>query len=146
MNPSFMLRYMGVSRSFLWRFVVCWAFSLALSATLAWAQATSTATVTGQVTDQQGAAIAGAQVRIIDTATNAAQTSTTNSDGRYVFVNVNPGTYTVSFGKTGFATSRVDQQQVEIGTTLTVNSYPSDRLDIYHCRSPSPSCRRAADH
>src|SRR5579875_3427273 len=96
--------------------------SLSFSAALIWAQATSTSTVTGLVTDQQGAAIANAQVQLTDTATQTTQTTTTNTDGRYLFVNVNPSTYTVSFAKNGFETSRVQQQQVEIGTTLTVNA------------------------
>lgn len=98
------------------------ALSLTLGAPLVWGQATSTSTVTGQVTDQQGAAIAGAEVRLIDTATNAALTTTTNNDGRYVFVNVPVGTFNMAFSKTGFSTSRIQSQQVEVGTTLTVNT------------------------
>src|SRR5215469_15896825 len=39
---------------------------LVLGTATAWPQATSTATVTGQVTDQQGAAIAGAEVQLLD--------------------------------------------------------------------------------
>ncbi len=96
--------------------------SLTLGAPLVWGQATSTSTVTGQVTDQQGAAIAGAEVQLIDTATNAALTTTTNNDGRYVFVNVPVGIFNIVFSKTGFSTSRIQSQQVEVGTTLTVNT------------------------
>ena len=39
--------------------------------TVAWSQATSTATVTGLVTDEQNAAVAGAEVRLLESATGA---------------------------------------------------------------------------
>jgi carboxypeptidase family protein len=66
-----------------------------LSATPAWSQATSTSTVTGLVTDQQSSAITGAEVRLTDTGTGSALSTTTNDTGRYVFVNVSPGSYTI---------------------------------------------------
>jgi hypothetical protein len=121
MNPSFKLRYAGVFRLF--------SIGLIISVVLvtsginrASAQATSTTTVTGQVTDQQGAAIAGVEVKLIDPTTNTVLTTSTNSGGRYVFVNASSGTYSVIFSKAGFATTRLDQQQVQIGTTLTLNA------------------------
>ena len=66
---------------------------LCLSTTPAWSQATSTRTVTGQVTDQQSAAIVGADVRLVDASTNTVRTTSSNETGRYVFVNVSSGTY-----------------------------------------------------
>lgn len=95
---------------------------LSIAATPAWTQATSTSTVTGQVTDQSGAAVPDVKVTLLDPQTNAQLTTTTNSDGRYVFSNVGVGTYTVSFEKQGFATSKVAEQKVDVGTTLTVNT------------------------
>lgn len=93
-----------------------------LSTTPAWPQATSTSTVTGQVTDPQGAAVLGAEVNLTDTATGAARTTTANETGRYVFVNVPSGVYNITFQKQGFTTYRVGSQQVVVGTTLTVNA------------------------
>jgi len=87
-----------------------------------WAQATSTSTVAGLVTDQQNAAVAGAEVKLIDSSTNAALTTLTNDTGRYVFVNVPAGSYNVSFAKQGFNAFRVAAQQVGVGQTLTVNA------------------------
>ena len=86
------------------------------------AQATSSSTVLGQVTDQSGAAVPGAKVTLSNPATNTDLNTTTNNDGRYVFADVPIGTYTVTFTKQGFATSRVERQDVEVGTTLTVNT------------------------
>ncbi len=121
MNPSCKLRFMGL-RSFFSTSIVCLTLAFGLGTTLAWAQATSTSTVTGQVVDQQGAAVPGAQVKLIDAATSTELTTLTNTDGRYVFTNVQPATYNLTFSKTGFSLSRVQQQVVEVGTTLTVNA------------------------
>jgi hypothetical protein len=95
---------------------------LSLGATPAWSQATSSATVTGIVTDQQGGAVPGAEVKLTDTGTGSTQTGATNDAGRYVFVNVSPGTYTVTFSKPGFAVYKVASQKVDVGTTMTVNA------------------------
>src|SRR5690242_1193640 len=115
-------RPLGIRPSFL-RFVVCCLALLAmLSAPPAWSQATTTSTVTGQVTDPQNAAIPGVEVKLIDTATGATQTATTNETGRYVFVNVNNGTYNLAFSKSGFSQARVANQAVAVGSTLTINA------------------------
>src|ERR1035438_4809697 len=92
------------------------ALFLALSATSVWGQSSNAGTVSGQVTDEQNAAVPGCQVKVIDTSTNAAQTTITNADGRYVFSQVNPGTYNISFTKQGFSTYDVNTQNADIGT------------------------------
>src|SRR5665213_186824 len=94
---------------------------LLLSST-AWSQATSTSSVSGLVTDQQQAAIPGALIRLLDPSTNQTSTSKTNDSGRYIFVNVNSGTYTVSIVKDGFSTFKVDAVPVTIGQSVTVNA------------------------
>lgn len=86
------------------------------------AQATSSSSVVGQVTDQQGAPVPGTQVKLLDRSTNNQQITASNTDGRYVFVNVPAGGYNLVFTKAGFETSRVDNQQVEIGSSLTINT------------------------
>jgi len=101
---------------------VCLSILMLLSGSPGWSQATSTAAVTGQVTDQQNAAVAGAEVKLMDTATNSALTTATNDTGRYVFVNVPSGTYNLTFSKPGFSTYKVDNQTVEVGAPTTVNA------------------------
>src|SRR5207249_4874300 len=96
------MKFTGVSCNFL-RLIVCVLAILAIvSAPPAWSQATSTSTITGQVTDQSNASVAGAEVRVIDTATGSAQTVLTNDTGRYIFVNLSSGTYDLTVSKTGF--------------------------------------------
>ncbi len=94
--------------------------ALLVSSLSMWGQ-TSTSTISGVVTDSTQAAIPGAEVRLIDLGTKAARTTSTNEQGRYVFVNLEPGTYGLAVTKDGFSKSEVASQQVEVGTTLTLN-------------------------
>jgi hypothetical protein len=88
----------------------------------AWAQATSSSSVSGLVTDPQKAAVPGAEVRLLDPSTNQTSVSKTNDSGRYIFVNVNSGTYTLTVKKEGFSTFKVDSVPVSIGEPVTVNA------------------------
>ena len=95
---------------------------LFLAHSLAWSQATSSSTVSGQVTDAQGASLPGAEIKLIDTTTNGVLTTSSNTEGRFAFVNVPPSLYRVEFTKSGFATFRIENQKVDIGSALTVNA------------------------
>src|ERR1043166_8886036 len=77
--------------------------------------------LTGIVTDPQGASVPGALVTLTDTATKTAQTTTTNESGRYVFASINAGTYDVVVRKTGFKTHKAAAQKVSLGTQLTLD-------------------------
>ena len=85
-----------------------------------WGQSTSSGTVVGTVTDASGAVVNGATVTLTDTATKAARTATSNEQGHYVFVDVNPGTYDLNFSKQGFSTSKT-QTSVNVGAQTTIN-------------------------
>jgi hypothetical protein len=94
---------------------------IAFTPTALFSQAANTGSVAGTVTDQQGAAVAAAGVTLTDKATSIARTSSTNENGRYIFVDVPPGTYNVSVVKTGFRTARLAEQVVSVGVGLTLN-------------------------
>ena len=103
--------------------VVLFAFvMLGLRADYAFGQSATAGTVEGQVTDQQGAAVAGADVKLIDLSTNEELVTKTNTDGRYLFVNVKPSSYDVTFTKSGFSTRKVAKQDVLVGQVLNVNA------------------------
>ena len=85
------------------------------------AQSASTGTVAGTVTDPSGGAIVGATVTLTDTATSIARSESTNDTGRYFFANIVPGKYTVAVSKTGFRVSKLVDQVVSIGASLTLN-------------------------
>src|ERR1700736_1232741 len=97
-------------------------FALLLAlASVTSAQNTSSGTISGQVTDPQGAAIAGAEIKLIDKATSSVKTFTTNEAGRYDIFNINPGLYDVNVTRQGFSESRLTNQKVEVGLVLTLN-------------------------
>jgi hypothetical protein len=78
-------------------------------------------TVDGLVTDTTGAAVGGATITLSDKATGIPVTTTSNEAGRYVFVNITPGVYSLSVSKTGFRVVRIPDQKVTVGTELTLN-------------------------
>ncbi|HEX4310279.1 MAG TPA: carboxypeptidase-like regulatory domain-containing protein [Acidobacteriaceae bacterium] len=84
-------------------------------------QATNSGTVVGEVTDPSGALIPGATVTLSDASAGVKLTKVTNTDGKYVFPAVPPGTYSVSATKSGFSLTRTEGQTVQIGTQLTIN-------------------------
>ncbi|MGH9395064.1 MAG: carboxypeptidase-like regulatory domain-containing protein, partial [Terriglobales bacterium] len=94
---------------------------LCLAPASASAQNTNSGTIIGQVLDAQGAAIQGAVVVLTNTANNAAQPTVTNNAGRYTFVNLEPGTYTVDIKKDGFKEAILKNQAVSVGKQLTLN-------------------------
>jgi hypothetical protein len=62
----------------------------------------STGTISGTITDQNNAVIAGATVTVRNTATEFSRTTATNSEGRYRFPNIPTGSYTVSVDASHF--------------------------------------------
>jgi len=86
-----------------------------------WAQSTSSGTISGQVADDQGSAIPGASVQLVDAATKSTRTALTNDSGRYDVFNLNPGLYDVSVTKPGFAETKLSHQSVQVGFVLTLN-------------------------
>lgn len=94
---------------------------LLAGAMLAWAQTSSTGTVLGTVTDPTGAVIAGAVVELVEPTTGLARTTTTNAAGRYVFVGVQPGVYSVKSTHAGFQESVVPQVVIEVSHSYTIN-------------------------
>ena len=67
------------------------AVVLAASATCLSAQTTTTGAVNGVITDQSGAVVAGASVRIRDLATGAVTTAKSSGSGSYRFDLLQPG-------------------------------------------------------
>jgi len=86
-----------------------------------WGQSGTLGTVVGVVTDQSNAVVPGVTVALRDKSTNTVQTETTNSAGRYTFVNVRPGDYEVSFTKAGFSKVTIPSDIVQVGETSTNN-------------------------
>ena len=60
-----------------------------------------TAQVTGLITDSSGAAVPSAQVELLNLSTGLRSTTTTNSDGNYVFPVVQPATWNLGVNEDG---------------------------------------------
>lgn len=73
---------------------LCLLFALS-SASIARAQTTVTSRILGTITDPQGAAVAGADVRLVDIDTGRDWKTQTGTDGGYVFPDLNAGHYRV---------------------------------------------------
>lgn len=73
--------------------------------------------IAGTVVDESGETLVGVQV-FIDGTTKG---TTTDIDGKYSIVNLDPGTYTVVFSYIGFATTRVEEVKVIVDKTTEVN-------------------------
>ena len=86
-------------------------FSILLG--VVFAQVETTTSITGNVTDQQGAAFAGASVKLSNQNTGAIRATVTNSEGVYSFQSLPGGTYTISVSAKGFKTSTITDRTVE---------------------------------
>src|SRR5512141_1807670 len=81
-----------------------------------------TSTITGRVLDPTGAVVVGAQVTIVNTATNIESPSVTNGEGMYRVPSLRPGTYRVTISATGFKKFVREGVDLRSGTTLPVNA------------------------
>jgi len=77
--------------------------------------------ITGNVTDPNGAAVPGAAVTVKNVSTNVGSTTTSNSEGSYTVPFLVPGTYTVSATAAGFKTTTVQNVDVKVDSRLTVD-------------------------
>lgn len=75
----------------------------------------------GTVTDQQGLAIAGAEVAVRSAATSAETKYITDSDGSYKAIGLPPGTYTVVAACGGFATKIYELVELPVNRQIPLN-------------------------
>src|SRR5579872_1928475 len=74
----------------------------------------ATASIFGQVTDPQGAAIVGAQITVTNVATQVAQHTVSDSQGNYQVLDLSIGSYVVSAEHAGFAKLVAAARRLEI--------------------------------
>jgi outer membrane receptor protein involved in Fe transport len=80
-----------------------------------------TATVSGTVTDPNGAAIPGATVTVASVDTGIVKTSTTGDEGNYTVTFLQPGTYNITVDKTGFAPVTRENVRLEVAQTASID-------------------------
>ena len=69
-------------------------------------------TLTGRVTDQQGAAVPGVTVTVTNIETGENKVYVTDANGQWVALDLNPGRYNVAFELAGFA--RVERPDISV--------------------------------
>jgi outer membrane receptor protein involved in Fe transport len=94
---------------------------------LSYGQQSATATLSGRVLDPNQAAVAGAEVAAVQSATATSRTAATNSEGVFVLTNLPAGEYEVKVQAAGFSVRQVNVtlqvgQSETLNTTLSVGS------------------------
>ena len=80
----------------------CWLALMMLCFAAVAAAQTETATISGLITDDTGAVVPGAEVKLQSVDRGSAISATTNNSGIYVFASVHPGQYQLTVHKPGF--------------------------------------------
>ena len=109
-----------VKRIGLTAFVGSLVMALSL-APLVFAQ-TGVGSARGNVTDAQGGAIAGAEVRVTNADTAYARTQKTDANGNYDFQSIPIGRYTLSVAKEGFKTFEEKDIILHVNDNLTLDA------------------------
>lgn len=88
----------------------------------AFAQVRTVGQIVGVVEDPTGAVVPGAEITLVDEAIGLARTTTSGSDGRFVFVDLPNGTFKLSVTMQGFRTAVYPGLKVDVGriTDVTV--------------------------
>ena len=124
--------------------LVRWAFLISVVSTItvsANAQV-DRAVLEGAVLDPSGAAIVGADVKILAVNTEIAQEQLTNSRGYYRFPGVALGDYTVTVTSAGFKTKVIEDVVLRVGQTRTLDvglevGGSSEKVEVKASSGPS---------
>jgi hypothetical protein len=104
----------------------------------AYGQGTS-GSLTGQISDSSGAAVANATVTLKNVDTNSAQVTTSNSMGIYLLKPVMPGKYMLTINAAGFAS------YVQRGIGITANLYATQDVSLKIASAPNEVVTVTAD-
>jgi hypothetical protein len=97
------------------------ALLLMLTMVNIWAQSGTSSALAGSVLDPSGAVISNAQIKATDVNTGSVREVQTNLEGRFLFSQINPGTYQVEVHAQGFGPGRSQPAIVPVGQTAQVN-------------------------
>ena len=92
------------------------------AASATYGQGTNLGSIRGTVTDQNGAALPGAQVQVTDLATNISTTVDTNDEGNYEAANLKFGSYRVTVSNAGFKNAVINNVTVQGSNTVRADA------------------------
>ena len=101
--------------------VVCGVLILLLASANAWAQAGATAQISGAVKDSSGGVLPGVDVTATQTETGLKRNATTEVDGSYTILNLQPGPYRVEATLQGFRTFQQTGIVLQVGASPVIN-------------------------
>jgi hypothetical protein len=78
--------------------------------------------LTGNVTDQSGAAVSGAKVEALNVGTNVSKTTTTDDKGFYQFSDLLPGVYKVTVDAASFKTLAQEDVRIDANTARRIDA------------------------
>ncbi len=81
----------------------------------------TTGVIQGTIADEAGAVIPGANVEVKNVATNLTKTLATDSDGRFVFLQLPSGRYTLTVSKQSYATVAQENLNLTVGQAINLN-------------------------
>jgi Carboxypeptidase regulatory-like domain/TonB dependent receptor-like, beta-barrel len=81
----------------------------------------ATGRLDGTVYDKTGAAIPSASATVRNEATGVSFTQTSDDNGRFSFLNLEPGSYELTVEKKGFSVAKLQGLTVTVGTTTSVH-------------------------
>src|SRR6266436_5633011 len=109
------------SMSKILRFSCAFLLVCALGA-MAFGQGTTTGAIGGVVTNPNKEVVPGASVSVKNAGTNKEDTATTDDQGRFRIVSLDPGSYTVTINSTGFSAYSQEKVIVEVGQVTSINA------------------------
>ena len=112
-RPKFPRPFIGLA--------VCILFVVAFAASVCSQTQITTGTVQGTVEDEHGAVVPGATVEVKNLDTNLTRTLTTDDGGRFVFLQLPPGRYTLTVSKQGFATLAQEPFALTVGQAANLD-------------------------
>src|ERR1051325_11696529 len=81
----------------------------------------TTGVIQGTVEDEQGATVPGATVEVKNVETNLTRSLATDDAGRFVFLQLPPGRYTLTAAKQGFATIKQEEFALTVGQSANLD-------------------------
>src|SRR5262249_24597357 len=80
-----------------------------------------TGSVSGTVTDPSGAVVPSAHLTLVDAEKGFSYTANADADGRFVFVQVPPGSYTLKAEAANFQSERKEAVKVDVNQSVVIN-------------------------
>lgn len=97
-----------------------WFVVFGMQAAVSEAQ-TSQASIRGNVHDSTNAVVSRATLKLVNIDTQVVATTTANDQGDYLFLNINPGKYTLEASQAGFSVQRLQPFLLQVNQTVVLD-------------------------